>query len=182
MTLDILMPGMDGFEVLREIRADPDLRATPIVFVSVFSGRRELAGEFVVGKPIDADELREVLGAAVLAGRSRVLVVGREEMRAALEPSIRELGIEHDWETSGPAAARACGERRFEVALVDAGIRHPQTVLQALDLRGRRLRQAVIVFSDGVAETPPGVRQLGIEVVPVEHAATALLAALRADG
>ena len=179
VTLDVLMPGMDGFDVLREIRADLSLRATPIVFVSVFSGRRELAGEFVVAKPIDADELREVLGAAVLAGRSRVLVVGREEMRGALEPAIRELGIEHDWETSGPAAARACSERRFEVALVDAGIRSPQAVLQALDLRGRRLRQAVILFSDGIAPTPPGIDRLGIEVVPVEQAATALLAALQ---
>jgi len=182
VTLDILMPGLDGFDVLREIRADPQLRATPIVFVSVFSGRRELTGEFVVSKPIDADELREVLGAAVIAGRSRVLVVGREEMRAALEPAIRELGIEHDWETSGPAAARVCSERRFEVALVDAGIRSPQAVLQALDLRGRRLRQAVILFSDGMAQAPPGIEQLGIEVVPVEQAATALLAALRGEG
>jgi signal transduction histidine kinase/CheY-like chemotaxis protein len=179
VTLDILMPGMDGFAVLGEIRADPRLRATPIVFVSVFSGRRELAGEFVVTKPIDADELREVLGAAVLAGRSRVLVVGREEMRSALEPGLRELGIEHDWETSGPAAARVCSERRFEVALVDAGIRSPQTVLQALDLRGRRERQAVILFSDGIAPTPPGIERLGIEVVPVEQAAEALLATLR---
>jgi signal transduction histidine kinase/CheY-like chemotaxis protein len=182
VTLDILMPGLDGFDVLREIRADPQLRHTPIVFVSVFSGRRELAGEFVVGKPIDADELREVLGAAVLAGRSRVLVVGREEMRAALEPAIRELGIEHDWETSGPAAARVCSERRFEVALVDAGIRSPQAVLQALDLRGRRVRQAVILFSDGMAPAPAGIEQLGIEVVPVEQAAGALLAALRPGG
>jgi CheY-like chemotaxis protein len=179
VTLDILLPGMDGFAVLGEIRADPLLRAIPIVFVSVFSGRRELAGEFVVSKPIDADELREVLGAAVLAGRSRVLVVGRDEMRAVLEPGLRDLGIEHDWETSGPAAARVCSERRFEVALVDAGIRNPQTVLQALDLRGRRERQAVILFSDGAAPKPPGIDRLGIEVVPVERAAEALLATLR---
>ena len=181
VTLDILMPGMDGFAVLNEIRGDPRLRATPIVFVSVFSGRRELAGEFVVAKPIDADELREVLGAAVLAGRSRVLVVGRDEMRGALTPALRELGIEHDWATTGPAAARACGVRRFEVALVDAGIRSPQAVLQALDLRGRRLRQAVILFSDGLAPTPPGIDRLGIEVVPVEHAAEVLLATLRGE-
>jgi signal transduction histidine kinase/CheY-like chemotaxis protein len=182
VTLDILMPGMNGFDVLREVRGDPRLRDIPIVFVSVFSPHQELEGEFAISKPIDADELRDVLGAAVLAGRSRVLVVGREELRGALEPAIRELGIEHEWETSGPAAARLCSERRFEVALVDAGIRNPQAVLQALDLRGRRLRQAVILFSDGIAPTQPGIQRLGIELVPVEHAATALLAALRSDG
>ena len=181
VTLDILMPGMDGFEVLREIRADPELRNTPIVFVSVFSGQRELAGEWIVSKPIDADELRDVLGAAVHAGRSRVLVVGRQEMRPVLEPALDELGIEHQWETSGPAAARVCAERRFEVALVDVGVRNPQAVLQALDLRGRRLRRVVILFSDDHTRAPPGVRRLGMEVVAVEQAATAVLATLRGD-
>ncbi len=181
VTLDILMPGMDGFEVLRKIRADPELRATPIVFVSVFSGRQELAGEWVVSKPIDADELRDVLGAAVRAGRSRVLVVGREQMQPMLEPALDELGIEHEWETSGAAAARVCGERRFEVALVDVGIRNPQAVLQALDLRGRRLRRAVILFSDESTPAPHGIGRLGMEVVPVGQAASALLAALRGE-
>jgi signal transduction histidine kinase/CheY-like chemotaxis protein/HAMP domain-containing protein len=181
ITLDILMPGMDGFEALKEIRNDPALRATPIVFVSVFSGHQELAGEWVVPKPIDADELRQVLGAAVAAGRSRVLVVGREELRAALEPALDELGIEHDWELTGAAAARVCGERRFEVALVDVGIRNPRAVLQALDLRGRRVRRAVILFSDGTTPGDLGDPKLGMEVVPVEQAAAALMAALRGE-
>jgi signal transduction histidine kinase len=181
VTLDILMPEMDGFEVLRQIRADPDLRATPIVFVSVFSARTELSGEWVVAKPIDPAELRNVLAAAVRAGRSRVLIVAREALQATLEPSLGELGIEHQWETSGAAAARVCGERRFEVALIDVGIRNPQAVLQALDLRGRRLRRAVILFSDGESPTPSGIVNLGIEVVPVQDAAQALLSALRGD-
>jgi signal transduction histidine kinase/CheY-like chemotaxis protein/HAMP domain-containing protein len=181
VTLDILMPGMDGFEVLRQIRADPELRRIPILFVSVFSGRQELAGEWIVSKPIDADELRDVLGAAISAGRSRVLVVGREEVQATLEPALDELGIEHDWVTTGAAAARVCGERRYEVALVDVGTRSPRAVLQALDLRGRRLRRAVIMFSDGDAPVPAGIGRLGMEVVPVDQAAAALLAALRGD-
>ncbi len=101
----------------------------------------ELAGEWFVPKPIDAEQLREVLGAAVSAGRSRVLVVARESLQPTLEPALDDLGIEHEWETSGAAAARVCGERRFEIALVDVGIRNPQAVLQALDLRGRRLRR-----------------------------------------
>ena len=181
VTLDILMPGMDGFEVLRQIRADPKLRPTPIVFVSVFSGRQELAGEWVVAKPIDAEELRDVLGAAVSAGRSRVLVVGREKLQPVLEPALDDLGIEHQWELSGAAAARVCGERRFEVALIDVGIRSPQAVLQALDLRGRRLRRAVILFSDDETPAPPGISKLGMEVVPVDKAAEALLEALRGE-
>jgi CheY-like chemotaxis protein len=181
VTLDILMPEMDGFAVLKEIRGDPELREIPIVFVSVFSSRQELAGEWVVSKPIDADELRDVLGAAVSAGRSRVLVVGREELQPVLEPALAELGIEHQWEVTGPAAARVCTERRFEVALVDVGIRSPQAVLQALDLRGRRERRVVILFSDGSTPAPSGIGNLGMEVVPVERAADALLAALRGE-
>ena len=181
VTLDILMPEMDGFEVLHQIRADADLRPTPIVFVSVFSGRRELAGEWVVSKPIDADELRDVLSAAVRSGRSRVLVIGREELQPALEPTLDDLGIEHQWEMTGAAAARVCGERRFEVALVDVGIRNPQAALEALDLRGRRIRRAVILFTDGVTPTPAGIGNLGMEVVPLDDAGPALLAALRGD-
>jgi CheY-like chemotaxis protein/anti-sigma regulatory factor (Ser/Thr protein kinase) len=181
VTLDILMPGMDGFEVLREIRSDRELATTPIVFVSVFSGRQELAGEWVVAKPIDSDELRNVLVAAVSAGRSRVLVVGREELQAVLEPALDELGIEFQWEVNGAAAARVCRERRFEVALVDVGIRNPQMVIQALDLRGRRVRRAVILVSDGATPAPPGVHNLGMEVVPTEYAASAVLAALRGE-
>jgi signal transduction histidine kinase/HAMP domain-containing protein len=181
VTLDVLMPEMDGFEVLRQIRSDRDLASIPIVFVSVFSGRQELAGEWVVPKPIDANELRDVLGAAVSAGRSRVLVVGREELQTVLEPALDELGIEFQWEVSGAAAARVCRERRFEVALVDVGIRNPQVAIQALDLRGRRVRRAVILVTDGQTPTPPGVGRLGMEVVSPEYAVSAVLAALRGE-
>jgi signal transduction histidine kinase/CheY-like chemotaxis protein len=179
VTLDVLMPGMDGFEVLRQIRADPELRATPVLFVSVFSARKELAGEWVVSKPIEATELRDVLSAAVRAGRSRVLVVGREAMQPVLEPALDELRIEYQWETSGATAARVCGERRFEVALIDIGIRNPQAMLAALDLRGRRLRRSVILFSDADTPTPTAISRLGMQPVAVEDAAQALLAALR---
>ena len=135
-----------------------------------------------MSKPIDADELRDVLAAAVRAGA--LAGAGRRPRgacRPTLEPALDELGIEHQWETSGAAAARVCGERRFEVALIDVGIRNPQAVLQALDLRGRRLRRAVILFSDGASPTPSGIVNLGMEVVPVEDAAQALLSALRGD-
>ena len=177
MTLDILMPGMSGFEVLEAIRADPVLSRTSVVFVSVYSGREALAGEWTVAKPIDAEQLTDALGTAVLAGRTRVLVVGRDATRPRLEPALERIGLDHDWVTSGTAAARVCQEHRYEVALVDAGMRSPQTVIQALDLRGRRLGRAVLLFTTGEEEAGI-IATLGADPVPVEEAAAAVLHAL----
>jgi hypothetical protein len=149
----------------------------------VFSGRSELAGEWVVSKPIDAEELRRVVRAAVRAGRSRLLVVGREKLREGLEPALTELGIELAWETDADAVAKRCAESRFEVAVVDVGVGEPQKVLDALDLRGRRLRRAVILCSDDGTSASPTISGLGMEVVPVAQAASALTAVLeRQDG
>ena len=70
-----------------------------------------------------------------------------------------------------------CQEHRYEVALVDAGMRSPQTVLCALDLRGRRLRRAVLLFTTG-QERADIVATLGADPVPIEEAATAVLQVL----
>jgi CheY-like chemotaxis protein/anti-sigma regulatory factor (Ser/Thr protein kinase) len=179
VTLDMLMPGRSGLDVLRSLRADPQLRRMPVVIVSILSGREALLGEWKVTKPVDPDELADVLGSAVLAGRTSVLVVGRSAVRTRLEPALVRMGIDHEWVTSGTAAARACGRRRFEVALVDAGIRSPHAVIEALDLRGRRLGRAVVLFSTG--DDAPGVAHLGSDPVPVEDAAGAVLRALSGE-
>jgi signal transduction histidine kinase/DNA-binding response OmpR family regulator len=181
VTLDVKMPGVSGFDVLRQIRAHPELRRTPVVFVSVFADHRRLRGEWVVSKPIDAEELRGVLSAAVSSGRSRVLVVARPELQETLERSLHDLGIEHQWATSGQAAARLCGERRFEIALIDIGLRNPQAVLHALDLRGRRVRRAVVLVADSASPVPPAIERLGLEVVPLTEAARVLQDAMRSD-
>jgi signal transduction histidine kinase/DNA-binding NarL/FixJ family response regulator len=176
MTLDILMPGRSGIDVLRRVRADPELRRTPVVIVSILSGTEALLGEWKVTKPIDPEELADVLGSAVMAGRSRVLVVGRSTVRPRLEPALVRLGLEHEWVTSGTAAAQACRSRRFEVALVDAGIRSPDAVVKGLDLRGRRGARAVVLFSDGREEE--GAANLGGDPVPLEEAAAVVLQTL----
>jgi CheY-like chemotaxis protein/anti-sigma regulatory factor (Ser/Thr protein kinase) len=180
VTLDVLMAGMSGFEVLQAIRSDDELRDLPVVVVSVTGGGQALAGEWVVAKPIDAEELIHALGSAVLAGRVRVLVVGREELRPDLEPTIRELGLDHEWATSGDAAERLCTEYHFDAALVDAGIPGPQRIVSSLDLRGRRLRRSVVVFSSG--EGAQGIAKLDAEPLPFEDAAGEVLAALEHGG
>jgi signal transduction histidine kinase/DNA-binding response OmpR family regulator len=177
VTLDILLGGMDGFEVLRAIRDDPDLRHTPVIVVSVMAGQDTLSAEWSVTKPIDADELTDAIGSAILAGRARVLVVGRAAMREVVGPLLERRGIGYEWATSGAEAARLCEETHFEVALVDAGIRSPHSALAQLDLRGRRLRRSVVVFSTG--ELAPGLARMDPNPVPIEDATQAVVDALR---
>src|SRR4051812_39304122 len=177
VTLDVLMPGMSGFEVLRELRNDPRLADLPVVVVSVFSGREALSGEWVVSKPIDADELGDALGAAVMAGRVRVLAVGRPEARHSLREALDDLGIEHEWASTPLEAARLCAHRRFEVALIDAALPDVEAAIAGLELRGRRLRRSVVVVSSA-ADGVDGVARLDAEPVPLEEAGAAVLALL----
>jgi DNA-binding response OmpR family regulator len=61
--LDVLMPGMDGYDVCRRIRSDPKLTAIPVVMVTSLDDREERikgleagADEFL-SKPINTQEL-----------------------------------------------------------------------------------------------------------------------------
>jgi signal transduction histidine kinase/CheY-like chemotaxis protein len=176
VTLDILMPGMSGFEVLRALRSDPVLCLVPVVVVSVFSGREALSGEWVVSKPIDAAELADALGAAVMAGRVRVIAVGRPEVRSRVEATLEELGIGYEWVEDAATAARRCAAGRFEVGLVDAGLPDPEAAVAALTLRGRRLRRSVVVFATD--DRAPGIARLDADPVPLEDAGSLVLGLL----
>jgi CheY-like chemotaxis protein len=177
VTLDILLGGTDGFEVLRTLRADPELRQTPVIVVSVMAGDEALAAEWSVTKPIDADQLTDAIGSAILASRARVLVVGRDALRAVVGPTLARRGVEFAWASSGAEAKQLCEERHFEVALVDAGMRAPQAALAQLDLRGRRLRRSVVVFSTG--DDAPGLARMDLDPIAVEDATDAVVQALR---
>jgi CheY-like chemotaxis protein len=63
--LDIMMPGMDGIEVARRLRADPATRAIPIVLMSAADRLRERAHEVAVDevlpKPFDVEHALAVV-------------------------------------------------------------------------------------------------------------------------
>jgi putative two-component system response regulator len=62
--LDIMMPGMDGYEVARALKADAATKAIPIVMVTMLDDRGsrlralEAGAEEFVNKPVDRWELR----------------------------------------------------------------------------------------------------------------------------
>jgi CheY-like chemotaxis protein len=58
VVLDLLLPGIDGFEVRREIAANPATRDIPVVIVTgMESDLSYLEPACVLRKPIEADDL-----------------------------------------------------------------------------------------------------------------------------
>ena len=70
ISVDLLMPGMSGWEFVRRIKADPDLRGIPVIVVSVVAGEntgRVFGVVDVLQKPISREELLAVLQRAEMA-------------------------------------------------------------------------------------------------------------------
>lgn len=63
--LDIMMPGMDGVEVSKRLRADPATADIPIVVMSATSNLTAMAGRMAVDdrlpKPFDLDDVTAVV-------------------------------------------------------------------------------------------------------------------------
>jgi CheY-like chemotaxis protein len=67
MLLDLMMPVMNGWEVLGELRKDPTLSSLPVVIVSAFAEQapRGDGVRAVLRKPVQVDQLLKTLETAV---------------------------------------------------------------------------------------------------------------------
>jgi two-component system, response regulator len=65
--LDLKLPKLDGAEVLRQMKSDPNLRAIPVVILSASKEERDLTSVYRLGansfiqKPVDFDKFRETV-------------------------------------------------------------------------------------------------------------------------
>jgi putative two-component system response regulator len=96
--LDVMMPGMDGFEVCRRIRSTPLLAEVPIILVTALTERNfrvqglEAGADEFVTKPFDRLELRTRIKTVLNLNRYRQLL----EERAKLQRAHHELAQAYD--------------------------------------------------------------------------------------
>ncbi|MEI8112488.1 MAG: hybrid sensor histidine kinase/response regulator [Bacteroidia bacterium] len=61
--LDIMMPGMDGYEVCRQLKLNPKLKDIPVIFISALNDTKDIINAFKSGgvdyitKPFQAEEV-----------------------------------------------------------------------------------------------------------------------------
>ena len=91
--LDIVMPGMDGFEVCRRIKATPETRLTPVVLITGLSATEDrIRGHQCWRGRLSqqADRLQRIAGAHALAAASEAIYRRtRKRRKRAFQPGLR---------------------------------------------------------------------------------------------
>ena len=108
--MDLALPGIDGFETIRRIRAIDGFQNTPIIVLSAYSGvstyetALRAGSNYFMGKPIDFDDLAALLK-EILVGRNRS---SSKYSYAPIERSVRNAAF-----GTKPAAPRPIPELRW---------------------------------------------------------------------
>ena len=154
---DVMMPGLDGFALLKELRADPRTRRLPVIMVSARAGEDAAvegldagADDYLV-KPFAASELRARVRATLELARLRDELDRRadaaEQVAEALQrsllpdtlPALPELALAGRYVPAG-RELRVGGDWYDAIPLPDG-----QIVLAIGDVAGHGVRAAAIM-------------------------------------
>jgi CheY-like chemotaxis protein len=123
ITLDLMMPGRNGWEILALLKADPELAEIPVVVVSIIAqeSRATLVGVLdLLQKPVDRAELFSVLRRNLGSSRSRILVVDDSaDSRHMLENMLADTASEVRTAANGQDALRVLREFTPDLVILD---------------------------------------------------------------
>ena len=98
VVIDVKMPGLDGYQLMKALRGDPDSRSTPLVILSAMAQPKDQLAGFLSGadeyvlKPIGPLELVKVI--ATVIGRSEAERCRRQQ--ALLDELSQQDGGDED--------------------------------------------------------------------------------------
>jgi signal transduction histidine kinase/DNA-binding response OmpR family regulator len=178
ITLDIMMPEKDGWQVLREIKNDPELCRIPVIVMSIVSERSlgfSLGVTDYLVKPVDRRVLIDVLER--LRERktmhSALVVDDDYDARTLLADLLRSLGVRVRTCDTGSACIAALEKEPSDLLFLDVTM--PELdVKRVLDFvsddhRLENVRTVVITRNDGTGDHQEWMRRAAAEVVYEGH-------------
>jgi adenylate cyclase len=122
ITLDIVMPGTDGWQVLHGLKADPATRDIPVLLLTVVDqkdlGYRLGAADYLM-KPFERDDLIAALQRVAPHCRRLLVVDDDPHVADLVRQSLEDQPYQIDAAEDGLAALDAIAERRPDVILLD---------------------------------------------------------------
>lgn len=130
--LDVMMPGMDGFETCRKLRADPELSHIPVVMLTALSEKESR----IHGLEVGADDfLTKPINDSALFARVRSLIrlkVMIDELRLRGQTGV-ELGID-------PSALNVGSIQDSRIMLVDDDSIQARQVIEKLSTVNKKIK------------------------------------------
>jgi PAS domain S-box-containing protein len=151
--LDLMMPGMSGWDVLKALKGHPTLQAVPVVVVSIVARENRgtvLGAVDLLDKPVSREALHAILRRNLHARRGRALVVDDSaDARRLLAASLRQEGFETREAANGAEALERL--KHFAADLILLDLLMPEmdglAFLDALRRDARYLRLPVVVVT-----------------------------------
>jgi signal transduction histidine kinase/DNA-binding response OmpR family regulator len=123
VTLDVMMPDLDGWTVLAAIKGDPSLAHIPVILVSIADEKNRgysLGATDYLIKPVDRDKLIGLLRSICNVSHGRVLMVDDDAMlRRELRQALASAGWEVTEAENGRVALECLVARRPDVIVLD---------------------------------------------------------------
>ena len=123
ITLDIMMPGMDGWAVLTRLKSDPETARIPVIIVSMLQDRQlgfALGATDFLTKPVNPERLREILEKFCGKQAGHVLIVDDDpSAREVLAGLLKSHGIQAREAPDGRAALEMVKAARPALVLLD---------------------------------------------------------------
>jgi signal transduction histidine kinase/CheY-like chemotaxis protein len=123
VTLDVIMPDIDGWTVLAAIKGDPALADIPVILMTILDERNRGyslgAADYMV-KPVDRERLAAVLRGIVSPGGRKVLVVDDDDfMRRGVAQGLEKDGWKVSEADNGRAGLARLAEGVPDVIVLD---------------------------------------------------------------
>ena len=123
ITLDVMMPDLDGWTVLAAVKGDPATAGIPVVLMTIVDEKRRGyslgAADYMV-KPVDWSGLAGVLrGICHSEGRDVLVVDDDDTLRAGLRRALRDAGWQVAEAENGRVALARLAEAVPDVIVVD---------------------------------------------------------------
>ncbi len=193
ITLDVMMPGMDGWTVLRRLKADSKLKNIPVVMISMVGNKAmsySLGAVESLQKPVDRGRLSGLVKKYASSGQKTALVV--EDDPAARESMVRTLqgdGWEVDEAENGKIALEKTEQHVFELILLDLmmpvmdgfeflerlrssdypSANTPIIIVTAMELNTEDRKRLQTSVSDVVQKSGGDVESVLEEILPLIH-------------